>query len=60
MMMMAMVVNCAVSLTSVGFSINPHGGVAVELELFSNFMVNELYPFIGPTTGAGILLCFPV
>jgi hypothetical protein len=65
MMMMAMVVvvmNCmnyAVSLTSVGFSINLHVGVAAKLELFSNFMVNELYRFIGPTR-PGILLCFPV
>jgi hypothetical protein len=52
--------NYVVSLTSVGFSIKLHGEVAVKLELFSNFMVNELHRFIGPAAGAGILSCFPV
>jgi len=68
MMMMVMMVtvvmmNCmnyAVSLTCVGFSIKLRGVVAVKLELFSNFIVNELHRFIGLTTGVGILLCFPV
>jgi len=59
-MMMMNCINYAVSLTSVGFSIKLHGGVAVKLELFSNFIVNELHRFIGPATGAGILSCFPV
>jgi hypothetical protein len=63
MIMIMMMMNCmnyAVSLTSVRFSIKLHGGVAVKLELFSNFVVNEMHRFIGPTAGGGILLCFPV